>query len=447
MLNWNGGDLTLRCLEHLRRLDWPEDELRVVVVDNASTDGSVELIEQAFPEVEIRANDHNGGFPANNLALDDLGTVRYVGLINNDAFVDPGWLTPLVDALDADPGLGAVSSKLVLAPRFVDVGISSPTFTPGPGDRRDLGVMIRDVVIDGTSVWRDAHVGDGGWGREQDRDGTFEWTSGDAVLRVPVAAGEDVSERVTVVVEGDRRKEVRFAIGGAISLVDVDRRPTAVELPLAGVPYDVLNNVGSIVYDDGAGADRGWLERDRGQYDEPSDVVAWCGGSVLFRPEYLADVGLFDEDFFLYYEDTDLSWRGQLRGWRYRTVPASVARHVHAATSEEGSRVFAFHVERNRLLMLVKNAPRAMAREQVWRFLLVTASYARRDLVGPLLRLRRPRPTVVQRRLGSFVGFVRLLPAMLRRRRRIRRRRVVGDADLVAQLVPRRPPHGEAGSR
>ena len=50
-------------------------------------------------------------------------------------------------------------------------------------------------------------------------------------------------------------------------------------------------------------------------------MFAWCGGGVLLRPRYLADVGLFDERFFLYYEDTDLSWRGRSRGWRYRYVP------------------------------------------------------------------------------------------------------------------------------
>ena len=90
-------------------------------------------------------------------------------------------------------------------------------------------------------------------------------------------------------------------------------------------------------------------------------MFAWCGGSVLLRPAYLADVGLFDDDFFLYYEDTDLSWRGRSRGWRYRYVPEARARHVHAASTGEGSPVFQHYVERNRLLMLVKNAPPRLA--------------------------------------------------------------------------------------
>jgi len=207
---------------------------------------------------------------------------------------------------------------------------------------------------------------------------------------------------------------------------------------VVGPPIDVVNNAGSVLIEGGYGADRGFLEPDRGQYDAPADVFAWCGGSVLLRPAYLADVGLFDERFFLYYEDTDLSWRGRSRGWRYRYVPGAVARHVHAAsTGGEGTATFQHYVERNRLLMLVKNAPPRMAANAVWRYLLTTASYARRDLLGPVLRRRRPNPTIVWRRAKSFLGFLQVLPGILVARRRIRRRAVVGDGELLAWAVRR----------
>ena len=73
-------------------------------------------------------------------------------------------------------------------------------------------------------------------------------------------------------------------------------------------------------------------------------AVAPCSPTV-----YLQEVGLFDERFFLYYEDTDLSWRGRMRGWRYGYVPTSVVRHEHAASSGEGTELFRYFVERNRL--------------------------------------------------------------------------------------------------
>jgi GT2 family glycosyltransferase len=146
---------------------------------------------------------------------------------------------------------------------------------------------------------------------------------------------------------------------------------------------------------------------------------------VLLRPTYLADVGLFDERFFLYYEDTDLSWRGQLRGWRYRYVPESRVRHLHSATVGAGSDVHRHYAERNRLLMLVKSAPRAVAWRAVWRFPLSTASYALRG-DGRAIKLRAK----------SYGSFLTLLPHALRQRHRIRHRATIDDADLVAKLVP-----------
>ena len=79
-------------------------------------------------------------------------------------------------------------------------------------------------------------------------------------------------------------------------------------------------------------------------------MFAWSGGAVLLTTRYLADVGLFDEQLFLYYEDVDLSWRERERGWRTGTCPESVVRHVHSASTVEGSPRFDYYNERNRLL-------------------------------------------------------------------------------------------------
>jgi N-acetylglucosaminyl-diphospho-decaprenol L-rhamnosyltransferase len=117
-------------------------------------------------------------------------------------------------------------------------------------------------------------------------------------------------------------------------------------------------------------------------------------------------------------------------------VPDSRLRHIHAASSGEGSAVFQHYVERNRLLMLVKNAPRGLAAAAVWRYALITASYARRDVVSPMLRAHRPNTVLLRRRLGSYLAFLRLLPAMLVARRRNRRQQVVADAELVGWAVP-----------
>jgi GT2 family glycosyltransferase len=441
VLNYNGGELVIRCLEALGKLDWPADRLELVVVDNASTDGSPAVISERFASsVRFIRNGSNTGFPANNLALRDIEGIDFVGLVNPDSCVEPGWLRPLVAALEADQDLGAVSARMLFADRFVDVEVTSPTFVPGAADRRPLGVKVCGARVAGVNRWRDVQFALGTWGIEHDRaGGTFQWTSDRAVVRLPVGQGpsSEVPPIGELRLHADRSTPVTLRCGEIERRVDVGPGSTWVDIPLASTPRDIVNNVGSIVFDDGYGADRGFQEPDEGQYDSAAEVFAWCGGSVLFRPGYLADVGLFDERFFLYYEDTDLSWRGRTRGWRYRYVPDAVVRHVHAASTGEGTPVFQHYVERNRLLMLAKNAPGDLARRAVWRHLLVTLSYARRDIVRPLLRLRRPGVEQVRRRVSSLGGFVRLAPTMLVERRRIGRRATVSPDELRSWLTPR----------
>src|SRR5262245_52634877 len=159
VLNYNGGDLTARCVRHLERLDWPADRLEIVVIDNASSDGSDVALEQ-MERVRFIRNDANTGFPANNLGLRDLDDVDFVGLVNNDAFAEPDFLQPLVDALDADERIGAVCPRIVLAPRFLDLRIASPAEQP-PGDGRLLGVRVSGVEVDGKDCWRSTGFGEG----------------------------------------------------------------------------------------------------------------------------------------------------------------------------------------------------------------------------------------------------------------------------------------------
>ena len=73
----------------------------------------------------------------------------------------------------------------------------------------------------------------------------------------------------------------------------------------------------------------------------------------------LADIGGFDESFFLYLEDVDVAWRARARGWRALYVPEAVAVHRHSATARHGSPSKHLHVGRNRVRVLAKNATRA----------------------------------------------------------------------------------------
>jgi hypothetical protein len=307
-------------------------------------------------------------------------------------------------------------------------------------------VRLSGVEVDGEDAWRDAQRAQGFWGVEHGAgdEAQFEWTQGRAVVRVPVPEVEvGTAVRVRLRLAAESAKTVTILAGSDPVALDVGPDPSWLEVMLTGEPYDVVNNVGSVLIDGGYGADRGYLQRDGGQFDDTEEVFAWCGGGVLLRRRYLEEVGLFDERFFLYYEDTDLAWRGRSRGWRYRYVPESRIRHIHAASSGEGSALFQHYVERNRLLMLTKNAPRAMAASAVARFVLITASYARRDVVAPVLRGHRPNFVLLRRRTRSFFAYVALLPAMLIARVRNRRRQVVDDADLIGWAIPQPEPLAE----
>jgi GT2 family glycosyltransferase len=434
VLNYNGGEQVVRCIDHLEGLDWPSERLEIVVVDNASSDGSDGALE-GRQRVRLIRSDRNLGFPGNNLALRDLDGLDFVGLVNNDAFVEPGYLHPLVAALEADGDVGAACPKILLAPRFLELVVAAPTYRVPP-DGRDLGVRVSGLEVAGEDRWRSAVFGEGAYHPEQGPPGedVFRWLSGRAEISVPVADGEAVAR---IRLASDRPVKAEFGGSAGPTSVEVGPAPTWHDVVLEGAPYDVINNAGSVLVNGSWGADRGFLERDAGQYDEPQDVFAWCGAGVLFRPGYLADVGLFDERFFMYYEDTDMAWRGRARGWRYRYVPTAVMRHLHAATSVEGSPLFQHYTERNRLLMLTKNAPAPAAARAAGRFLLSTASYGVRDIVRPTTRGHRPQPGVVAARLRSFGGYLRLLPRTLADRRRLRARQRVHDEAITGWSVTR----------
>ena len=282
VVDHDGGALTERCIESVRSTEW-DGELDIVLVDNASA----RPVSTTWPDVRIVRSDRNVGFAGGaNLGIGVLDDVDAVALVNNDAVVAPGWLAPLVDALDADPSVAAANPKM----RF--------------------------------------------FGR------------------------------------------------------------------------NVINNVGTVLRADWYGVDRGFEEPDDGRFDRAQDIDVWSGGAVLLRGDYLRECGLFDERLFLYYEDVELSLRGQDAGWRFRYVPESVVEHEHSATAVSGSDFAEFYKERNRLLVVARHAPLHLV---VWfpiRHLIATASYAVHG-----------QRSVARRRMRSWLAFARLLPAMLRDRR------------------------------
>lgn len=445
VLNWNGARLIRPCLDALAKQDLPDGQYAVWVVDNASHDESLAILDREYPWVRVIRNGHNDGFAGgNNVGLRQV-TTPLVALLNNDARPEPDWIRHLIAPFsepDAER-LGAVSGKIVFVPRFVEFDLATPAFHPGSMDGRELGVRVYRVEVDGVDVtehvlWENAAYGPEGSGTER-----FRWTRASGRLLIPAALDghqptEDIRIRVEVAAEAEKTVTLSWA-GGEATVPAGSARSEATFTVRANVPtWDVLNNAGSKVFADGYGADRAYQEVDRGQYDTPDEVFAFCGGSVCLRTAVLREAGFFDDDFFLYYEDTDLSWRLRSAGWSIRYQPAAVARHIHSASSGEWSPLFVFHVDRNRLLMLTKNATRNLAFREVVRYPLTTASLAVRELARSRHTRRRPpvRPTLLRARV--IASYLRLLPRMLARRRHIGRTATVGRRQLQDRWLIKR---------
>jgi GT2 family glycosyltransferase len=112
VVNWNSGELLDRCLRALA--GQTVRPARTIVVDNGSTDGSADALEQRFPEVEVLRLGENAGFArANNLAVARADGCEWVALLNPDAFPEPPWLEKLLDAAAAQPEYTFFASRLV----------------------------------------------------------------------------------------------------------------------------------------------------------------------------------------------------------------------------------------------------------------------------------------------------------------------------------------------
>lgn len=125
IVNWNGEQFLERCLLALMNQTFKPHE--IILVDNASSDGSIELARQ-FPSVRLIAQDQNIGFArGNNLAIEAASAEsEWVALINPDAFAEPRWLEALVVAAESNPGFDVFGSKLRNA--------ADPMLLDGAGD-------------------------------------------------------------------------------------------------------------------------------------------------------------------------------------------------------------------------------------------------------------------------------------------------------------------------
>jgi GT2 family glycosyltransferase len=444
IVNYNGAHLLEACLDGLRQQDMPAGSFKVLVVDNASADPSRDLIRESYPEVELLVSYRNRGFAGgNNVALHRVDT-EFAVLLNNDAIPEPDWLRNLLAPLQADPEgrLVATASKIVFMPRFVRVSVATEAYLPGGLDPRELGVKLYQVLVDDKPVTGKVLFEKATYGPEGSAEDQFRWTFPTGTFLVPVP-DDGAEHSLTVTVGAHLPKDVTFRVGENTVTVEAPALPT--DPASAGltidpeVPrFDVINNAGGIVFVDGAGADRGFQEIDDGQYDQPEEVFTACGNGVAIRSAAGHAAGWFDDRYFMYYEDVDLSWRLRAAGGVIRYQPTAVLRHVHSASSNPGSANWVFHVERNRLLTLTKDASAGRAARGVLHFTGLIGKMSLRAAQDAVRTRRRPSVGHIKIRAKVLGSYTTLLPGLIRSRREIDRQAVVGRAELEKWLVTHR---------
>lgn len=236
IVNWNGGGMLQRCLETV--FQQTLQDIEVILVDNASTDDSLELVEQRWPSVRIIHMEENKGFAvANNLAAQSAhGT--WIALLNSDAFPEPHWLESLIDASQTHSGLFFFASCQIQADDSGKID--------GTGDQYNIGGI----------AWRRQH-------------------------------NEPMNK--------------------AVSVMD--------------------------------------------------EVFGACGASAFYPRDAFLGVGGFDESFFSYLEDVDLSFRLRLQGYRCMYVPDARVLHVGSASLGRESEFAIYHSLRNMVWVYFKNMP------------------------------------------------------------------------------------------
>lgn len=327
IVNWRTPLLTERAARSL----WPQlqagDEL--VVVDNASAsadphDNSLDHLRRLgaklgsagparFGLVQAR---RNGGFGYGvNLGARNLRQDALV-LLNSDAYALEGFVNALTAPLGHDL-VEATTARLLLEGRWRLVGDGAEPASPQSSSPQPPGAV-------GPNAPSGAESAD------------------------PQSPGavEAQTEPTTGATHSTGSAQLR-GLDGRIWVSD----PSGVEL---------INSTGNVVDACGNGYDRSWLAPAKQEHDSP-EVFGICGGACAISARAWRQLGGMRQDLFMYYEDTDFSYRLRRAGYRVQYVRQAQARHAHAASSDSASAAFTTWNTRNRLRVATRYAPASVA--------------------------------------------------------------------------------------
>jgi GT2 family glycosyltransferase len=256
----NGIEYIPPCLDSLQKQAHRADE--IIVVDDASADGTASLVARSYPDVRLIRLEKNRGFAGAVNEGIRHASGQYVALLNNDTQAHPQWLNELVKVLDEQPEFSSCSSKMLFA---------------------------------------------------------------------------DQPERINSIGIGFTR---------------------------SGIAMDV-----------------GLRQKDGPEFNRPRRIFGACAGAAIYRRRLFDEIGLFDEDLFMWYEDVDFSFRAQLAGHQCLYVPTAVVYHKGGGTVSSNERTHIYYCCRNQILILVKNLPWALLPQYMLRLSWVCAKHSMKSLL------------------------------------------------------------------
>lgn len=148
---------------------------------------------------------------------------------------------------------------------------------------------------------------------------------------------------------------------------------------------------------------------------EAGYVLGATGGASIYRTKLFEEIGLFDEHFFVYFEDSDISMRAQLAGFKCFYEPSAVCYHNHGTTSAKIKGLTVYHSFKNLPMFMIKTFPMSLLLRGLWFFLIKrNLAYVKAVFTGSFFPATR----------GSF-NFIKFLPKILNERRKIQKNRQV----------------------
>jgi GT2 family glycosyltransferase len=203
-------------------------------------------------------------------------------------------------------------------------------------------------------------------------------------------------------------------------------------------PPHVIDKVGHLIYWDGQNRGRGTMETDVGQYDRPEEILWPDACAALYHRKVFEETGGFDESFFAFGDDADLGMRARLLGWSAWYVPSAVVHHRHSASFGAYSPLKVMLVERNRVLLAVKNFPwQLLLQNPFWTVRrLYWNAYALANRKGSAARFVEANgwSQTLKNFAWSYLSAAKLLPRAFKKRRAIQRTKRLSTPEVLELL-------------